>query len=478
MQTQSPSGAARTQSSEDQVTARRAARIRLALIVAGVVAVLGFAFALWSELQEESTLERWDILAQLRGEGEPRQDPLWNNPQGVYNREREKYIRSLEKFLEQEALKSEDALAPQTRFLIAKTVADHILSNPNQLDRKERKAWYDRGAAQLEAIRDQHPDFPLNWSKLGEDGFQSLTRQFLGWLRENEKWENEHLLSAKAPDEGVRVLLRTERGDLLLGLYASDAPKWTARFLERVERGDYDGTCFALKEEVGDVAEPEQHFVMAGGAVTRGLAPYDADAAQKAAALPSRSGLLMEETRNRLPHERGIVSAWHPAGVEYDHDERFLVVVRRSPRLDYGYTPIGKLLEEDGVASFKTLDRIFGASVWREDRDARNKTEMKSLLDWMQAPVRIVKALVYRDGRLVRAAEGAETRAAVEETEKALSGLKADAYRVDPPVRPAAPARTEPGKPADSPDDPKEPDAPDLPDLPDPPDDEGDGDGD
>ena len=61
------------------------------------------------------------------------------------------------------------------------------------------------------------------------------------------------------------------------------------------------------------------------------------------------------------------MSAWHPQEDTYDSEARFLVLAQRSPRMDYDYTPIGKILDEDGFESLLTLDRIFAGDVWQED---------------------------------------------------------------------------------------------------------------
>lgn len=436
MQSKTP----RAADAEQALAARRAARLRLALIVAAVLAVGGFALAIFLALRKEAVQERWDVLEKLRDDFEPRQDPIWENPYGVYNKERERYIAALEKFLDAKAKEEDDALEPHTRFLLAKTIADHILANPGILDMEERGAFYAKAVAQLEAIRDDFPDFPLNWTRLSPEGFPSLTRQFIGWLRENEKWEREHMLRAQDPDAGVRVLLRTERGDMLMGLYRELAPKWTEAFLERAARGFYDGTAFVEKQDVGDDTNPEKRFVGGGGAATRGAKPFDAEQHDEIAETKVRAGLLPEESRNRIPHDRGVVSAWHRLSDEYDTDARFLIVTGLSPSLDYRFTPIGKLVEEEGVNSLRTLDRIFGGTTWREDGKVRDDTERAEILDYLQAPVRIVKVLVYEDGKLRQTgADALPTRAEVLESEKSLSGIEVDRFKAEPPVRPEEP---------------------------------------
>ena len=424
-------------------------------IIIGVVVVLvaAFAFLLWQAFQDEGQLDKWDTLEAIRVKHEPRQDPIWENPYGVYNDERTKYIKALEAFLDGEAKDSGDALTPHTRFLLAKTIADHILANPGVLEQSDRDEWYASATKQLTAIRDQHPDFPLNWTMLSQDGFPNLTRQFLKWLETNREWEKEHMLRPMDPDAGVRVLVRTNRGDMLFGVYGELAPNWTKAFLERAASGALDGTHFVEKRDVGDAAEPGEHGFRAAGPASRELKPFDTKVAKTAQETNERAGSLPEESRNRIPFDRGIVAAWHDGTDQYDTADQLFVITSRSPTLDYQYTPIGKLVDEGGIQSLLTADRIFGGGVWREDEEVRNDSELRTLLDWFQVPVQIVKVLVYKDGKLQEPAKAADSRAAIEDSERSLSSIKADRYKVEPPLKPMDPSKDEAGD--DGKDDPK-----------------------
>ncbi len=422
---------------DEAAVAKRAARIRVALIAVAVLAIAGFAFAIFLAVKEEGEVERWDLFGEIRREMEPAQDPIWANPYGLYNTERLRYIAALEKFLDTKAKEVQDALEPQTRFMIAKIVADHLLANPGQLDMEKRSEFYAKGASQLAALRDDFPDFPLNWTRLSSEGFPSLTRQFLNWFEENEKWEKEHLLRPQDPDADVRVLFRTTRGDMLAGLYSELAPEWSQGFVERATNGFYDGTAFMLKEEIGDVAEPEEHYVVAGLAESRGnTTAFDTAAHQKASEARSRSGLLPAESRNRIPHDRGILAAWHDGSDQYDNAERFIISVRRSPRLDYEYSPTGKVLDEQGFESTRVLDRIFGGAVWREDEAVRSDTDLSGLLSYFQEPVEIIKVLVYKNGTLQSPTAALPSKAKIEDNERSLSTIKVDAFKAEPKTKP------------------------------------------
>ncbi len=430
-----------------------AKRLRLIIISVVVLAVLGFALALYLAIEKEGQQERWDVFEQLRKDGEPTQDPVWENPYSVYNPERAAYVRKLELFLESKAKDGDDALEPHTRYLIAKTLADHILSNPGILDQKERGAFYEKAVAQLETIRDSHPDFPINWTMLSDEGFPSLTRQFIQWLKDNQAWEKENMLRPRDVADSVRVLLRTTRGDMLLGVYTEDAPTWTTAFLERAVNGFYDGTMFVSKRAIGDISQPEEHSMRAAGSLSRGLQAFDQDGHKKATEVASRSAMLPDEARNRIPHTRGTICAWHAGSDEYDNGEQFILLARDSPLLDYKFTPVGKMLDEQGISSFATLDEIFGGTTWSEDKSVRDDTDLRSLLDWFRAPVEIVKVLVYENGTLKEPTGGAlPTKAKTEASESTLASLKADRYKADAP-NPPADDDTPPKKDGDDPKD-------------------------
>ena len=421
--------------------------IRRLLIGGGILLVLVFGFMIWNALQKESQQERWDTLSALRKKHEPdqNQDPILQPPYEDRNPERVKYIEILEKFLDLEAKDAEGPLKPHTRYLIAKTIADHLLANPGLIDQEQRSAFYAKATKQLEAIHAEHPDFPLNWTMLRDDatGFPSLTKRFVAWLKENEAWEKEHMLRSVAPDAGVRVLVRTARGDMLMGLYSELAPEWTRRFLERAAAGGYDGTFFTSRRKAGDAAEPGEYAIRAAGSASSGMTEFDVAAHLEAAKLAPRGSALPSESRNRLPFERGVVAAWHDSTDEYDDDEQFMIVTARSPVFDYKYTPIGKLVDESGIDSLTTADRIFGGVTWRDDNAVAEDTENRTVLDFFQAPVRIVKVLVYDNGTLRTPTAPAPTKAKVEDDEAKLTGMKADRYKQEPPVRPA---KDEPAK--------------------------------
>lgn len=417
-------------------------RLKALVIGAAVVAVAVMAFFIWRGVSEDAEAGVWDRYYALRQEHEPKQDPLWNDLYGVFAAQRDRYIRALDAFLEKEASENDDALEPEVRWRLAKTLADHILAQRDLTDATKRRAYYDRAIEQMGKIRDDFPDYPLNWDIWKPDRFPSLTRKFVDWLEKNRDWESKYLPSARAPDGEHTVVFQTTAGDVRVKMYATDAKAWVDGFLKRAIAGGYDGTSIFEKREIGtDAAESRENAIRGGSAESRDAQPYNTESHLKLAADPDGGGLLPAEARNLIPHTRGVMVAWHDAATEYDDPVQFMWVVQDSPQFDYGYTPVGKATDD---ASLATLDRIFERKTWRTDpKVSQDAGEARKILDYFQAPIVIVKVLVYgADGALIEPAAGAAhaARAIPSSDEGKLSTLKADAAKTAEPKKPAAPA--------------------------------------
>jgi len=432
------------------VTPALSGRAKLWIAVAVLAAVGLLAWLLLREASAEQRLEQWDVYGQLRGENEW-EELFFEGEAPLYQAARDRYVRQLEAFaasLEKEA--AADALEPQARWRIVKTEGESLLSMKDVLDVAQRLPHTENAIRQLETIMERFPSFPTNWEKsFAPEGFGSSTRRMIDWFRRNGEWEKEHLPRELAPDTSVTVVFFTDRGDMRMGLYPKDGPNVTARFLAAVQAGAYDGTGFVERVEDTFGGETRSLAVRAGDARARDPKPYDTSDALRYARADETEGFLPDENRNRVLHARGVVTTWHPPADDYDHPQQVLFVARPSPAFNYSHTPIGKLLDE---ASLATLDAIHGGKLWRDDPVvSRDSGELRALLDLYQAPARIVKALVYKDGALLVAdGQALPTKVPATASEQTLAGLKADVYKVAPPTPPALPA-TPPAAPAGGP---------------------------
>lgn len=430
------------QLAEDQgLSEKTLKQIKYALI-AFVVVLLGIlVFFIAKKLSTAKTAGRWDELARLqeRYEADLGQDPLLADPSGVYQERRTKYVEHLETFLTTTAAEEDDALEPHVHWLIAKITTDQILTMRGDLDSETRGAYYDRAIKHLTALRDEYPDFQTNWLGFTPDGSTepTLTRVFLSTLESNRAWEGKYFPKAVMPKDDPVIVIRTERGDMRIGLFADQAPQLTKIFLDRVRRGAYDGKAVFGKVEQGTKEDPILFAIQAGHPSTQGSQPFDVEQHRTFADAETFEPLMPEASRYQITMDRGIVVAWHDITSPYDGAASFAVLTERSPRLDHEYTPIGRLLDD---ASLQTADRLFDGKTWGDITEGQPPADLATIRDFLRAPVRIVKALAYENGQLLDAAGSAlTTKAEVEASEKSLAGIQADAYSKDAPAEPEAP---------------------------------------
>ncbi len=387
------------------------------------------------------------LFAKLRDDYEPQDEPFRVDTAGIARKQRETYLQKLEEFLEKQAKGSGDALEPHVRFLMAKTAKDILVNMRDITDFAQRKPFHDKAIEQLMILRDRFPDWQGNWSNLAPMGKASTVRGFLEECEKARAHEEQTLPRERAPNPDPVVLVRTDRGDMRFGLYSEDAPDAVAAFLKKAREGRYDGTAFYEKTDTGADETGGQRTIRGGDPATRDAKPYDRSGHQAFGKLGLEEQMLPGDSRNRIPHTAGILSAWHGTTSEYDETSEVLLIAKRSPELDYRFTPIGKTLDD---ASNATLDRIWASLAWKDDKAvAANEDDVKGVDDFLQVPVRIVKVLVYEKGTLATGdVTPAPQKAMVEDSEKSLSTVKPDQFKVEPPAKPAAAPPTPP-KPTD-----------------------------
>jgi cyclophilin family peptidyl-prolyl cis-trans isomerase len=161
--------------------------------------------------------------------------------------------------------------------------------------------------------------------------------------------------AAKGPPIGdERILLRTSRGDLVVGLYDTTAPKHAAQIKKLVRLGVYD-SVWIHRVEPGFVAQitnaqnrrksltPEQH---------KAIAPIPAEF-------------------SKLQHRPGIVSMAHDADDVNSAETSFSFMLGRAPELDRKFTIIGEV--EFGMPLLKMLEK--------EPRDYYNRPKNPVVVD-------------------------------------------------------------------------------------------------
>ena len=195
-------------------------RYRWVLIAVGILGLAVLVYFLMQAFGEEKANARWDELTQIQQRFEPElgQDPIFEDPAGVYTARRDRYAKALEAFLPR-AEEADDALAPHVNYLIAKTYTDQFYASQDPVEGEARERYYQLAKKYWEILRDRYPDFQSNWLMFAPTGHGSTTRMVLTVLEANYNWTKEHFPTAKTPSEDPVVVLRTERGDLHIGLY-------------------------------------------------------------------------------------------------------------------------------------------------------------------------------------------------------------------------------------------------------------------
>jgi cyclophilin family peptidyl-prolyl cis-trans isomerase len=143
---------------------------------------------------------------------------------------------------------------------------------------------------------------------------------------------------SKPPVGDERILLRTNRGDLVIGLYDTTAPRHAAQLRKLVRLGVYDTTSI-FRVEPGYLAQLTD--------APNRKQPLTAEQRQAITAIPAEL--------SRLQHRPGVVSMAHDDGDLDSARTSFSFMLGRAADLDGKYTIIGEL--ELGLPLLQQLAR-------------------------------------------------------------------------------------------------------------------------
>lgn len=146
----------------------------------------------------------------------------------------------------------------------------------------------------------------------------------------------------KAP----RAIITTKFGEMELVFFPKLAPRHVESFLTLAKEGFYDGTIF--------------HRVIPGFMI-QGGDPNTKDPSNRQSYGSGGPGYTLPAEFNRIPHERGIVSAARAADPN-SAGSQFFIVVDKAPHLDGKYTVFGEVVRGMDVAD----------TIVRQPRDRRD----------------------------------------------------------------------------------------------------------
>jgi cyclophilin family peptidyl-prolyl cis-trans isomerase len=158
----------------------------------------------------------------------------------------------------------------------------------------------------------------------------------------------------KEKEKLPQVLLKTNKGDILLELYEEEAPNTVANFISLVEKEFYDGTKF--------------HRVIAGFMAQGG------DPKGTGAGGPGYNIKCECVRKDHRIHERGVISMAH-AGKDTGGSQ-FFITFEKTPHLDGKHTVFGHVIKGmDVVDKLKQGDVVEKATV-KQKRDHEYKPEV------------------------------------------------------------------------------------------------------
>ncbi len=149
-----------------------------------------------------------------------------------------------------------------------------------------------------------------------------------------------------AEGKAPRAIITTKFGEIELVFFRELAPKHVESFLKLAKKGFYNGTIF--------------HRVIPGFMI-QGGDPHTKDPSKRQLYGMGGPGYTLPAEFNKIPHERGIVSAARTADPN-SAGSQFFIMVDKAPHLDGQYTVFGEVVRGMDVA-----DKIL-----RQPRDSRD----------------------------------------------------------------------------------------------------------
>lgn len=156
---------------------------------------------------------------------------------------------------------------------------------------------------------------------------------------------NQMTKKSDSPAGNPQVRLQTSLGEIVVELYAKEAPISTANFLKYVESGFYAGTIF--------------HRVIPGFMVQCG--GMDKDMNEK----PNKQAPIKNEADNGLKNLRGTLAMARTQEVD-SATSQFFINLKDNAFLDHGYRDFGYAVFGKVVSGMDVVDKIAEAKTGRK----------------------------------------------------------------------------------------------------------------
>jgi peptidyl-prolyl cis-trans isomerase B (cyclophilin B) len=198
------------------------------------------------------------------------------------------------------------------------------------------KRDFDAAKSALAQIRSQYPEHALLRDKVSittSEGPLSAVDRLERRIDAQKAWIAAHpglFQNPELPADAPRVRLRTDRGDIVVGLYTNLAPTHAERFLRLVREGAYAGTRF--------------HSVISGQMI-QGGDPTSVKEEDRATWGQGGFDTKVEPEESPLKHFAGVLSAAVQPGSEPTVGSQFLITTGDAHQLDGQHRVFGRVLE-------------------------------------------------------------------------------------------------------------------------------------
>jgi|GEM_PF-2955006 len=259
----------------------------------------------------------------------------------------------------------------------------------DKLTSAERKPLLEGAQGHLKELSDEKFDYFLpaltHWyTTAGTPPVDQLLQR----VTEDLEWLNKNEQTQPTADEAPTAVLRTSLGDIHLRFFGALAPKHRDNFVSLATKGSYNGTAFHFVRD----GDPKKG-VIAGDPFTYFYNdPLKKDHILRWGAGGAGYNLPPEESRFRISHAPGIVTAQRRQNADWDNGTQFQILMTTDSTLDRVYSPFAQVVEGMDVVEKIAARKTAGEHGPYRDDPLFQRLDRSGLL---VEPVWIEKVIIY-----------------------------------------------------------------------------------
>ena len=204
---------------------------------------------------------------------------------------------------------------------------------------------WDKALQALQVLKTSYPNHVLVTDKqpLGADSTPvSMVEELERRYKAQKDWRATHadmFANPEPPADSPKVRIKTDKGDILVALYAKEAPKHVENFLKLCREGFYANTKFH---------RVVRSFMIQGG-------DPNSKTEDRATWGQGGPGYKIDREENNLHHFTGVLAAAKMGGDPQSSGSQFYITTGDAMQIDGSYVIFGKVLE--GMDIVHTIER-------------------------------------------------------------------------------------------------------------------------